>query len=154
MAKKLLTFAIIQEGIEYSASIKSIESTNKDAILKQIKGRLLQLMLLRKQTGQQCGLKLNKPIGFVFKVGRKKVNTLTLAEQLNVSLKIGNSEARRKKFFATVESLTEFILRGDKAYSNKEIESIEAELEAFLSAEAEVRNANKEVIETAEVSAN
>lgn len=152
-----LTFQIVQvdkdgNELKYEATIGS-QATSKDGILKQIKGRLYHLMLLRKQTKSQCGLKMNLPIGFIFKVGGKSVNTLTIAEQLNVSLRIGYSAARRKKFFNTVDGIVDFMLRGDKAYNDTEIEAIEAEIAEFVKAEAEAREAAKELAE-AEVSNN
>lgn len=150
--KKQITFLIVQEGFSFEKVINNIDGKDKGAILKQIKGTLMDLMLLRKTTGQQLGLKLNQPIGFVFKVGRKNVNTLDIAEKLGVRLTIGNKSARIKKFFNTVEKVTDFMLRGNKAYSDKEIDSIINEIEEIVGKEAEARA--EKALAKAEVSAN
>lgn len=150
----MIVFSIIQDGFEYTVELKGGKTQDaKKAALKQIKGTILNMLRLRKTTGQTLGLNLSKPIGFSFKLGAKTINTLTIAEKLNVTVKVGNSNKKIKKFFTITENLIDFALRGNKAYTDKEISTMMGELESIMADEKAVRT-SKVLANEAIVTAN
>lgn len=145
---KNVSFEIIQEGFSYaftlSGDAKQFNKTSEEitkAVTRQICGRLYGLMLIRKQSGQKLGLNLSKNFSFGFTVSGQFVNTTTVQEKLKLTLKIGNKSERRKKFELTLGLIINEILRGNKLYSQAEVNKLAEELQAVETAEKLAKNA-------------
>lgn len=155
-----LKFQIFQDDISFEVTLDS-KAQSSSGIMRQIKGRLLHLMLMKKQLKAQGGIKLNKPVYFKFQMGNLTVNTHEIEQKfketssMKMSLRIGNSSKRIKQFFSNVEVLVNFMLRGDKAYSDAENAALEKELIDFVMEEKKTKvKLSKKITEETEVSAN
>jgi hypothetical protein len=156
-----LQFEIFQEGISFGDAIES-QAKSAKGIMKQIKGRLLHLMLLKKETKGKGGINPSKPVYFIFKVGNTVINTHEIESKFNaqsklkISLRVGYTGKSIRQFFKNVDILVNFMLRGDKAYSDKEVEALEQEYIDFMLKQREATKSklSKKVAEEAEVSAN
>ena len=145
---KNLAFEILQEGFSYQFSLngdaKQFNKTSEEvtkAVTRQICGRLYSLMLIRKQSGQKLGLNLSKNFSFGFTLSGQFINTTTVQEKLNLTLKIGNKSERRKKFELTLGLIIGEILRGNKLYTQSEVNKLAEELKAVEMAEKLAKNA-------------
>lgn len=138
--KGKFTFKIVQEGISFERTLSKVDRSDLSVILKQVKGELMRLMLLRLKTKQQCGIKLNKPIGFIFKVGRRSINTMRIADELNIRLTVGNSPQRRNSFFDTVDAVVEHVINAKTdSMTDKEFDALTAQVTEVFEAHKAIR---------------
>lgn len=140
-----------QKTFEVDFSVNARNDETREA-MRQIKGRIGELLRLRAMSGQSLGLSLAKEVHLVFETEGHVLNTLEFVKQrgLLVKLKIGNQNKRREKFFRTLEGLTESMLRGDKRFTEQEVERIMRELDERFDGV----KLSKEVADEAEISAN
>lgn len=121
-------------GFEVKGKTDTFSTKNENltkAISTQICGRLYSLMLIRKQSGQKIGLNMSNEFSFSFTVGTRFINTTTVQEKLNISLKIGYSAARRRKFEITLSLIIDEILRGNNLYTAAEVAKVSDRLNSL-----------------------
>ncbi len=140
-----------QKTFEVDFSVKARNDETKEA-MRQIKGRIGELLRFRSMSGQNLGLSLSKDVHLVFETEGTVLNTHEFIKTrgLKVKMKIGNQNKRREKFFGTLEGLTGLMLRGDQRYTDAEVKAIMAELDERFDG----IKLSKEVADEAEISAN
>jgi len=136
---------------EVDFSVNALSDQTSEA-MRQIKGRIGEVLRFRAMSGQNMGLSLSKEVHLAFETEGRVLNThdFVKAKGLKVKLKIGNQSKRREKFFHTLEGLTGLMLRGDKRYTEAEVARIMGELDEIYDGV----KLSTEIAEDAELSAN
>lgn len=136
---KSFAFEIKQDGFAYGYQLagkaKDFNFCTSD-IVRNITGKLYALLLIRKTTGQKCGISLSKDFNFSFTMGNRTINTIQVQEQLNIKLKIGYKAERRRQFETVLSLIIDEVLRGNNLYTEAEISQLNASLTALLPAQA------------------
>lgn len=143
-----------EETFKADFSVNALSDQTSEA-MRQIKGRIGEILRFRAMSGQNMGLSLAKEVHLAFETEGHVLNThdFVKATGLKVKLKIGNQAKRREKFFHTLEGLTGLMLRGDKRYTTAEVAQIMGELDEMYDGVKRVK-LSTEIAEEAEVSAN
>jgi hypothetical protein len=136
---KAFEFEINQEGFSYryqlAGKAKDFTVSTSD-IVRNITGKLYSLLLIRKTTGQKCGISLSKDFNFSFIMGERTISTLQAQSQLNLKLKIGYKAEKRRSFEAVLSLIIDEVLRGSNLYTVEEVNALDSKLTALIPAQS------------------
>jgi hypothetical protein len=138
-AIKAFTVEIHQEGFSLKHQLvgkaKDFTFCTKD-IVRNITGKLYSLMLIRKVSGQKCGISLSKEFNFTFTTGTRTISTMQAQTALNLKLKVGYKAERRRMFETVLTLIIDEVMAGNNLYTDKDIEKLNNQLTALTPPQA------------------